>query len=1350
MFKRKVDEEPCDSCWPARFEQVLEQELAYFAERRRLKRKPERAARDDNAGEYPEDECDNAYAAGIVAEANKARLTGLAFSGGGIRSATFNLGVLQALARLKLLDQFDYLSTVSGGGYIGSWFAAWIRRKDRDPQTWAGRGCDAKASSGLEAVACELAASVGAGEDGEPRAAVQPDPAPIWHLREYSNYLSPRRGLWSTDTWTLGITYVRNLVLTFSLLLATLITLVLGTRMIASLYFGTAHGQYDLAYVLVPVLFCLFLSCASLLAGIELSGHPGKHRGTPWVSYLAVISTLLASATGALWLWQTVVSPRGMFTIMLVNIIPGDLSLFLLELLDGNKPFIMAALPVLLSALLGWTAGLLIGQSLGRGNAAAPETNNVPPTSAKGKSRSGWLVIAASSLVSAGVFAGLLLLLGSWMKRWLPADIESWNPALWHIVVWGTPLLVLVFSVIAVVFVGLAGRALGELDREWLGRFFAALSKWTVVTTFLMVLVVYSSCWVDWLGDYVGGLINLGIGTAWVALSSAGAFLARNAMTAKSTGRGWLKKAVMAVAPYVFILGMLILTVWVTDKGVHWLVGFFKLVAPVNGDPPGFWYLMAKVDVWLLLIMLAITALVTVLWSWRVGVNRFSLHSLYGDRLIRAYLGASNLERDAHPFTGFDDSDNEVHIPELARGKHAYSGPYPIINAAINLVSSRRLAWQKRKAASFTFTPQFCGYEFCGEKDAGDEGDRIGSRRTGRIGGYVDSGCYAGQEGKGLSLGKAMTISGAAASPNMGYHSSPALTFLMTTFNVRLGWWLPNTAIKNPDLVAKRGPGWGLLYLLFELLGMTGARSKYVYLSDGGHFENLGIYELVRRRCRIIVACDAEADPDMAFSGLGNAIEKCRTDLGVPIEIDVAQIKPDPVTGRSQRHCAVGCIRYSEADPGQPDGTLLYIKASLTGDEPQDVLTYANSHASFPHETTADQWFDETQFESYRTLGEHTVMRVLETAVHVAGSAEQGREKRMIERVFLEARKQWYSGSGAPADKPADHDALLESIMDTLRTDTRLAFLDEQLYPNLQKIADAYSYRGHERSIPATYREFRAGFYFCKRLIQFMQQVYYDRQLDQQYAAPRNRGWMNLFRRWSWSLMLRFTWTVTAGTYGARFQTFCEHHLDLESGEPELGEKVLETSAARSPESGEYRMEEFDWKEAKKESGLHEYETHLISVFLDAYIQHEDLKDLKNLSEPVKFRIFPLMVATDDPITPQVDSDMKLNAGFLITGPALYQPDGKPPCYKEAVLYFRIRPSMRNMDLARKAFLECRKHEALRRFRLIENLPVPALETRAVWMRRVYRDIYTMDRGNLDHCRWYSQVLEEEAEDGEA
>jgi hypothetical protein len=217
----------------------------------------------------------------------------------------------------------------------------------------------------------------------------------------------------------------------------------------------------------------------------------------------------------------------------------------------------------------------------------------------------------------------------------------------------------------------------------------------------------------------------------------------------------------------------------------------------------------------------------------------------------------------------------------------------------------------------------------------------------------------------------------------MGYHSSTAVTILLTVFNARLGAWLGNP---NDDRTwDSAAPPFGLFYLLRELLGLTDDRSGFVYLSDGGHFENLGVYELVRRRCRFIVVCDADQDADHAFEDLGNLIRKCRVDFGVRIEVGLEALRLSAAPRRSLRHCAVGRIHYDDLDPEALPGTLVYLKPSLTGDEPADVFNYAAAHADFPHQTTADQFFDESQFESYRALGLHVADAVFAEALDEAG-----------------------------------------------------------------------------------------------------------------------------------------------------------------------------------------------------------------------------------------------------------------------------------------------------------------------------------------------------------------------------
>jgi predicted acylesterase/phospholipase RssA len=151
----------------------------------------------------------------VFHSAHKQELVGLAFSGGGIRSATFNLGVLQGFAELGLLPMFDYLSTVSGGGYIGGWYEAWIYRAALDQRV---AQCSELSSSSEKPVSgiwrvqkCLTTDRSGKIDHSEAQA--------LRFLREYSNYLTPRLGFLGADTWTAAAIYIRNLLLNQAILI---------------------------------------------------------------------------------------------------------------------------------------------------------------------------------------------------------------------------------------------------------------------------------------------------------------------------------------------------------------------------------------------------------------------------------------------------------------------------------------------------------------------------------------------------------------------------------------------------------------------------------------------------------------------------------------------------------------------------------------------------------------------------------------------------------------------------------------------------------------------------------------------------------------------------------------------------------------------------------------------------------------------------------------------------------------------------------------------------------------------------------------------------------------------------
>jgi hypothetical protein len=306
------------------------------------------------------------------------------------------------------------------------------------------------------------------------------------------------------------------------------------------------------------------------------------------------------------------------------------------------------------------------------------------------------------------------------------------------------------------------------------------------------------------------------------------------------------------------------------------------------------------------------------------------------------------------------------------------------VNMALNLVGGDRLAWQQRRAESFTTTPLHSGSLF------------VGYRRTRDYGGK-----------NGISLGTAVAVSGAAASSNMGYFSpSPFVTLALTFFNARLGWWLGNPGVHGARTYFRSHPQSALSPILDEAFGLTDDTNPYVLLSDGGHFENLGLYEMVLRRCRNIVVVDGSADPDGTLEGLGDAVRKIRIDLGIPIEFKPPfPILPRPASEKqgSGGYCAVGDIHYEavDADPAEHDaavrcahgrhrltGRLVYVKPTIYGVEPRDVFNYAQSHPDFPHESTADQFFDEPQFESHRMLGFYILEQLFEEASQTHGGRD--------------------------------------------------------------------------------------------------------------------------------------------------------------------------------------------------------------------------------------------------------------------------------------------------------------------------------------------------------------------------
>ncbi|MFO0725850.1 MAG: patatin-like phospholipase family protein [Myxococcota bacterium] len=1126
-------------------------------------------------------------------------MAGLAFSGGGIRSATFNLGVLQALAELGLLRRFDYLSTVSGGGYIGGWLQSWLRQGRVHENT-----CQARQQIGeIERKLATRSAS---------------EPPEVRFLRDYSNYLTPKTGIFTADTWSFIAIYLRNLLLNLTILVLGLAAAMIMVRVAAAGFMGLSEALSAQAMYAVD-----FLCTVGAAAGICAVSVAFRHLD--WDPH-ADRSHLERRRSQVRW---GVIAALVLLSCSVSMVLPANVS-------DGY-----VFLAPLVAYPVAWTIAWAIGRSLserakrGQGETAShtPKdrreakerraTQEPVPAADRRRNRDrrltvdriSWWTAVYSSLLAAPLAATLLWLLHGYWESTLQHLPERGGRVL--LAAFGTPLVLTIFGMTIGLQVGIAGRALSDYAREWAGRVVAWMILLGLGISAVFGIALYSGPLVAAAGVLVHGLT-----LSWVATTLAGLFASRQ------PGKRYEDKpyigAAIRLTPYLFVLGLLVLL----SVGIQAaLPSVYELVNAKGGHRT-----LADFG------LAAILAGLAVFLSWRVGVNEFSMHALYRNRLVRCYFGATRPQRRPDAFTGFDVEDDRTLLQGFPGTR-----PYLIVNSTLNLVAGERLAWQLRRAASFVFTPLYSGYDVPpDQRSDSDTLEPFGYRPT-------------VEYGSGISLGTAVAISGAAVSPNMGWRTSPALAFLMTVFNLRLGWWLGNP--RHSQHWRSAGPRVGLLHLLAELLGRASDRRSYVYLSDGGHFENLGLYELVRRRRRYIVVTDASEDGGMSFEDLGNAVEKCRADFGVDIEIDLSPLRKQASTGYSAASCAIGRIRYDRLQGRLESGILIYLKATLTGDEPADILTYAGANPVFPHQSTADQWFDEAQFEGYRRLG-HQVVR---SCFDGQSDGQPVGDGVNLETYFVGLQQRWLPRTPESMAAFSKHNAELNRICTAIRSQPELKFLDAQIFPEWSALLQQagrpqLAPSPDDLRLPSGHPQLRQGLYTCAEIIQLMESVYLDLNLEQQFDHPDNRGWMNLFRHWSWSLMFRVSWAIIASTTGARFQAFCQRRLDL--GLSPGGSSTL--SLQRSPRAA--------LSEVVAPSGLEGKSC--LNFFECAILDRLKTMDHQQRADP-SWQVVAIQVQVSDPTDHSGVAAFQFTVGFgLILG-------------KELV-YFRVQDHLRKMGLARR------------------------------------------------------------------
>ncbi|MFN3304322.1 MAG: patatin-like phospholipase family protein [Roseateles sp.] len=823
------------------------------------------------------------------------RFEALALSGGGIRSATFSLGVLQALAgtardpaqpqppaRFKesMLSRFDYLSTVSGGGFIGAFLVGLfvpgrLRRQAQTP----------------EAAANDARTVLGSGPPQRIRSATADDAgfrlqAPLAWLRENGRYLTP--------TGTGDLVYAAGL----------------GLRNWVSLHVVIGVALL-LALTLLAALRSALLdpACAQALCRLEAG----------WLNEALAGLRVDKDPAASVW-WST---------------------LFVAAL----APLVLWVLP---TGIAYWTTSR-------SADGRSPPLNR--------------------SMIGMGLAAAVF----GWLGWGGGGDGAALQRVWWALA--GLTLLGVAVHVVLALFEPTARMQAVQLTR-WLAtglKVAGALALLALIETLGHTLYLWSIAGPAWLPGLPAAL---GAALAWLG-RKIGASGKASALP------GWLQKLPLTTLGGIAGLAVLLLIATLWAWVVQWLAW--------QGSSPS----MARMASPEHLTLLLTHALAWLLLAAGVGqfpafINLSSLQSFYAARLTRTYLGASNGERfdgDARHLSAAEPLPGDgLKLEQLWDGGDLKTwAPLQLVNVTVNktIDPAEQLVQRDRKGQPMAVMPY--GFAIDGWRNRFKPDD-------GRV-----------PLNPPMQLGDWVGTSGAAFSTGIGRETTLGMSLLMGAANVRLGvWWASGLRAQALPpwwrLLSWTGRALGAVfrtqtYLSYEFTArFYGLRRRWQYLSDGGHFENTALYELLRRERRVglIVASDNGADPDYRFDDLANLIRLARIDLRMDVAVvgDFAGWKHLPqVFGTTAQFSADGgkanpaalLLRAQPvtvgAEPPAPPSWIVLLKPSPLAGAPADVLQYAKTHPAFPQEPTSDQFFDEAQWESYRSLGQYIAGRVLAPAV---------------------------------------------------------------------------------------------------------------------------------------------------------------------------------------------------------------------------------------------------------------------------------------------------------------------------------------------------------------------------------
>ncbi len=918
-----------------------------------------------------------------IDEINKGYWSGIALSGGGIRSSTFCTGILQALAGKGWLQRMDYISTVSGGGFIGSSLQWWWHGDHRVSELTFGSGSD------------NFPYGTSDPRDPNFKGDKRPQRDNLRYLRTHGYYLTPGNGItfWS-GTGVVVRTVLLNLLVWIPIAIALFYLLwqvPANAPVLNSLLLTLPNDGSPLPESLINARWEIKTKNGKSFI-VDKKEHPAPIIPEPQTESESDSKT--APPKGVLFNFFQIESgtlknvfalpPAFAFLIWL-----GYLLLFVYfigscayavqttssRLWKWNKiPKLLQFLAAIALMTVAWLAFTYKGMGFGWG-------------------------AAGSLFVGFLGFSVLTRLIIIWLKNSWFKLVKPW---LFKLVNWRTD------------------DTLQNDDREQLHDtyFLRRIFELIVSVCFkpMLVLLIIGAVPVAFTFAFfasagspgLAGFVSVGAGVA--------AALAGHAQSIRGIMPGLVAKIVVPVGAGLFLFGVGVLgyhlaMLWIeiNISGATGSTGTQTLNK--QGDAAG---LLTTKDFVVTFfaeasqavgnyIPLIVTLLIIfgVFMAFAINTNYISLNRFYRDRLMEAYMPNARAVRSGEVGATTADrfglervwASREANIGRALGEKGqrtSYSFPYPLINTNCVLVNDDEQRTRLRGGANFLLSPLYCG-----------------SESTDWVPTTPDF--------KHIMVPTAMATSGAAANPNAGYVGTGVtmgrlLSIVMMLLNVRLGYWIVNPSpwkwsglkwltskIRRPSHIFP-----GLIYSITSF-GFK-SRSTFLELSDGGHFDNTGMYELIRRRCRLIIACDGEADPNYRFPGFNSLQIRIAEDFGASIEFDAEYLPQSVIPGKklgypagslyADRPFFIGKIKYrsekkrgedaenSEGEESEPkeknEGILIYIKSTMIRQLSFTTRGYKAQHPSFPHESTADQFFNTEQFDVYQELGYQAALSMME------------------------------------------------------------------------------------------------------------------------------------------------------------------------------------------------------------------------------------------------------------------------------------------------------------------------------------------------------------------------------------